>query len=453
MGTTDSLRRQLGLTSATALIVGEVIGLGIFLTPSQMAVALRSPFWILVVWIVIGLMTLCGGLCYGELAARFPEAGGGYVYLREAFGRPTAFLYGWVSLVVIDPGITAALAVGMVAAAAPLVALPPAGQKAVAVGTITALAVVNCLGVRLGAGVLRALTITKLGLLAFIVVRGFGGGLGDWNNFVPFVAQREGAEALPMALAAGLVGAFFSFGGWWDVSKLAGEVRDPERTMPLALALGIASVTVVFILVSGVFQYLVPPQNVTTDTTFVAQAGVALFGENGAKVFAGIVVLVVLGSLCSILMSQPRVYFAMARDGLFLKALADVHPRTGTPLRAIALEAVLASALVLWGGDFDSILGLFLFMAVLLIAFSVAALFVLRRGPAPAGTLLWSGHPYTSAFYLVSSAALLVLMGMRNPIGAGVGVVAVTAGLLAYRFLPSSSADQPKPSDARIRGA
>jgi APA family basic amino acid/polyamine antiporter len=453
MGTTDSLRRQLGLTSATALIVGEVIGLGIFLTPSQMAVALGSPFWILVVWIVMGVMTLCGGLCYGELAARFPEAGGGYVYLREAFGRPMAFLYGWVSMVVIDPGISAALAVGLVGAAAPLVALGPAGQKAVAVGTIVALAVVNCLGVRLGAGVLRILTLTKLGLLAFIVVRGFGDGLGDWNNFVPFVAQREGSEALPKALAAGLVAAFFSFGGWWDVSKVAGEVREPERTMPRALALGVAVVTVVFILVSAVFQYLVPPQNVTTDSSFVSLAGEALFGENGAKVFAGIVILVVLGSLCSILMAQPRVYFAMARDGLFLKALADVNPHTGTPMRAIALEAVLSSALILWGGDFDSILGLFLFTAVLLIALSVAALFALRRSPAPTGTLLWSGHPYTSAFYVASSVVLLALMGVRNPIGAVVGVGAVAAGLLAYRFLPPSAVGQTGPSDSRFPGA
>src|SRR5262249_15192054 len=157
---------------------------------------------------------------------------------------------------------------------------------------------------------------------------------------------------------------------------------------------------------------LVPPQNVTTGASFVSQAGEALFGEKGAKAFAGIVVLVVLGSLCSILMAQPRVYFAMARDGLFLKALADVHPRTGTPVRAIALEAFLASPLVRWGGDFDPILGLFLFMAVLLIALSVAALFVLRRAPAPAGTLLWSGHPYTSAFYVTASVALLALMGL-----------------------------------------
>jgi basic amino acid/polyamine antiporter, APA family len=439
MGTKSGLRRQLGLTSATALIVGEVIGLGIFLTPSEMALALRSPFWLLVVWLVMGAMTLSGALCYGELAARFPEAGGGYVYLREAFGRPMAFLFGWVSMVVIDPGITATLAIGLASTAAPLFALSPGGQVIVAVGTIVVLAAVNCLGVQLGAGVLRALTLTKLGLLALIVAVGFGHGLGNWNNFLPFVEQRPGYATLLTALAGGMVSAFFSFGGWWDVSKVAGEVRDPERTMPRALVLGVALVTVVFILITTVFVYLVPLESVTTKVAFAAQAGKALFGPDGAKVFAGIVILVVLGSLCSILMSQPRVYFAMARDGLILPALASIHPRLGTPVRAIALEAVLASTFVAWGGDFNRILGLFLFTAVLLVALSVASMFVLRRKPAPAGRLPWSGYPYTPVFYLVVSAVLLGLLGLGNPIGAGVGVVAVGVGLLAYRFLPKSA--------------
>jgi APA family basic amino acid/polyamine antiporter len=268
---------------------------------------------------------------------------------------------------------------------------------------------------------------------------------------------------LPQALAGGMVAAFFSFGGWWDVSKVAGEVREPERTMPRALVLGVAVVTVAFVGVSAVFLYLVPSEQVTGDSAFATLAGEALFGPAGARVFAGIVILVVLGSLCSILMSQPRVYFAMARDGLFLPALARVHPRLGTPLRAIALEAVLASLLVLWGGNFDTILGLFLFTAVLLIAFSVAALFVLRRRPTghasslqtgetpstdlvglhdrpvPTAALPPSGHPYSTAFYLLLSAVLLVLMGLNDPLGAGVGVTAAAAGSLAYLFLPPAT--------------
>jgi basic amino acid/polyamine antiporter, APA family len=442
MGTNSELRRQLGLASTTALIVGEVIGIGIFLTPSQMAHSLGSPFWLLVVWLLMGAMTLCGALCYGELAARFPEAGGGYVYLREAFGRPTAFLYGWLSMLVIDPGITAALAVGMAGFAAAIVPLAPVGQEAVSIATILLLAGVNCAGVRLGTGVLRVLTVAKLGLLAFMAAWAFGRGLGDWDNFLTFVDRHPTTDSAPLALAlaGGMMSAFFSFGGWWDVSKAAGEVRDPERTMPRALSLGVGIVTAAFILVSAVSVYLVPIEEVTSSEMFRERVGAALFGATGGKLFSGAVVLVVLGSLCSILMSQPRVYYAMAQDGLFVPALAQIHSRLGTPVRAIALEAGLASLLVLTISDFDALLGYFMFSAVLLIALSVAALFVLRRRPSPEGRLLWSGYPFTPTFYVAISILLLALMGVRNAVGAAVSVGAVLVGLLAYRLLPPAVA-------------
>jgi APA family basic amino acid/polyamine antiporter len=231
--------------------------------------------------------------------------------------------------------------------------------------------------------------------------------------------------------------AFFCFGGWWDVSQVAGEVRDPRRTMPLALTLGIATATVAFVAFSAASLYLVAPGDAANERAFAQLAGVALFGPSGGTVFSGVVILIVLGSLCSIFMSQPRLYFAMARDGLFLPALAQVHPKLGTPLRAIALEAVLTSAVVLGGGTFDMILGLFLFTTVLLIALSVAALFVLRRGRVPADGLPRSGYPWTAIFYLAMSAVLLVLMGIGNPVGAIVGLAAVVVGLIAYLLLPS----------------
>jgi APA family basic amino acid/polyamine antiporter len=442
MGSGNELRRQLGLASTTALIVGEVIGIGIFLTPSQMARALGSPFWLLFIWLLMGAMTLCGALCYGELAARFPEAGGGYVYLREAFGRPMAFLYGWMSMLVIDPGITAALAVGLAGYMAAVIPVSAAGQVTVAVGAIFVLAAVNCLGVRLGAGVLRALTVGKLALLGCMAAWAFGRGLGDWGNFLPLVERRATPDPEPLvkALAIGMMSGFFSFGGWWDVSKAAGEVQDPERTMPRAMVLGVVIVTFAFILVSAVSVYLVPIEEVTTSESFRERVGTTLFGSIGGRLFSGAVVVVVLGSLCSILMSQPRVYFAMAADGLFVPLLARIDPRLGTPVRAIALEAVLASGLVLWNADFDALLGYFMFTAVLLIALSVAALFVLRRRPTPVQRLLWSGYPYTAVFYLAVSFVLLTLMGLRNPIGAAVGIGAVAVGLLAYRYLPGVSA-------------
>jgi APA family basic amino acid/polyamine antiporter len=301
--TSGQLNRQIGVRTATALVVGEVIAVGIFLTPANMAKSLGSPLLLLVVWLVMGAMAICGALCYGELAARYPETGGGYVYLREAYGRPLAFLYGWMALLVMDPGLTAALAVGMTSYAGYMLNLSPVGGKAVAVSAIILLAAVNIFGVRPGAWLLRALTILKLGLLSFLLLWGFGLQLGNWSNFTPFVAQRAHSAPLLGALAGGIVAAFFSFGGWWDVTKLAGEVREPARTLPRALIYGVVTVTLVYILTSAVFLYLVPLDSVSSGETFAAQAGEVLFGKAGAQVFSVIVIVAIVGSLAALIMS------------------------------------------------------------------------------------------------------------------------------------------------------
>ena len=273
----NELKRQIGLFSATALVIGEMIAVGIFLTPAGMAKSLGSPLWLLIVWLVMGTMALSGALCYGELAARFPHAGGGYVYLREAYGPVVAFLYGWKCLLVMDPGITAALATGLASYAGYSLQLSPLGVKAVAIAAIALLAAINIVGVRFGAGLMRWLTLLKLGALLFIVIWALAFRLGNWSHLIPFIEQRPGSEPLLGALAGGMVGAFFAFGGWWDLSKLAGEVRNPAHTLPRALAFGVLIVTFVYILTSAVFLYLVPLASVTSGETFAAQAGEALF--------------------------------------------------------------------------------------------------------------------------------------------------------------------------------
>ena len=226
------LKRQIGLWTATALVVGEVIAVGIFLTPAGMAKALGSPLWLLVVWLTMGAMALCGALCYGELSARYPEAGGGYVFLREAYGPAVAFMYGWMAFLVMDPGLTAALATGLATYAGYILELSPTQIKILAIITIVFVAVINIRGVRLGAGFIRTMAILKLGLLAFIFLWGVGFQLGDWSNFTPFIERHAGSTPLMGALAGGMVGAFFSFAGWWDLGKLAGEVKDPARNLP-----------------------------------------------------------------------------------------------------------------------------------------------------------------------------------------------------------------------------
>ena len=426
-----ALKRELGLGSAAALVVGEVIAIGIFLTPAGMAKSLGSPLWLLVVWLVMGAMALSGALCYGELAARFPEAGGGYVYLREAYGPRLAFLYGWKCLLVMDPGLTAALAVGLAGYVGYAVPLSSLGLKAVAVGVIVALAAANVLGLRLGAWLMRWLTLAKLGLLGLIIVWSLVGQRGDWSNFAPFAAQRPGSAPLLGALAGAMVAAFFSFGGWWDVSKLAGEVREPARTLPRALAFGVMAVTLVYVLTSAVFLYLVPVERVASGEVFAAQAGEVLFGRFGGQVFAGVVIVSVLASLAAIILAAPRVYFAMARDGLFLHSVAAVHPRFGTPARAIGLQAALASLLVALG-TFDQIIAYFIFITVIFIALTVAAVFVLRRRTAEIGPYRTPGYPFTPVVFLSLVAVLLVMLAGNNPTQALLGVGVVALGIPVY---------------------
>jgi APA family basic amino acid/polyamine antiporter len=414
--------------------VGEVIAVGIFLTPAGMAQALGSPMWLLIVWLAMGAMALCGALSYGELAARYPEAGGGYVYLREAYGPALAFMYGWMAFLVMDPGLTAALAVGLATYAGYILKLSPAGIKVLAIATIVIAALVNIRGVRLGAGFVRTLTFLKLGLLAFIFLWAVGFQLGDWSNFTPFVARRTNSIPFVAALAGGLVGAFFSFAGWWDLGKLAGEVKNPGRTLPRALTYGVIVVTIVYVLTSFAFVYLVPLERVTSGETFAAQAGEVLFGRAGGTIFSLVVIVAVLGSLAAVVMSAPRVYFAMARDGVFFPSVAVLHKYYETPARAIALQAVLASVLVV-AGSFNEIVSYFVFVVVVFIALTVAALFKFRREEPASVRYLTPGYPVTPAIFLVMIILLLVLLGGNNPKQAFLGVAVVALGLPVYLFV------------------
>jgi APA family basic amino acid/polyamine antiporter len=426
--------RRLGLAAATSAVAGQVIAVGIFLTPASMARTLASPAWLLGAWLLMGGMALAGALCYGELAARYPEAGGGYVYLRETYGRRLAFLYGWKCLLVMDPGITAALATGLAAYVGYLVPLGPFGLKLVALGAIAAAAAINIRGSALSGRVLEALTVLKLGALAAIVLLAFGLGRGEWSHFVPFVARHPGAPPVAAAVAGGLISAFFAFGGWWEASKLSGEVVDPARTMPRALALGVSIVTAAYIATSAAFLYLVPLERVTSGEAFAAQAGEALFGHVGGAVFAAIVVVSVAGSLFAVVMLLPRVYYAMGRDGVFPAAIGELSPRFGTPSRAIATEAILASALVI-AGSFEQIVAYFVFITVTFIALTVAAVYVQRRRQSTAPPYLTPGYPITPAIFLSLVLVLLVLIGMNNPWQAVAGATVVALGLPVYEIM------------------
>ncbi|MGE5125185.1 MAG: APC family permease [Betaproteobacteria bacterium] len=425
------LRRRISLPAAFALVVGGTIGVGIFLTPAGMATRLASPAWLLLVWAFMGGAALCGALCFGELAARHPQAGGGYVYLREAYGPLPAFLYGWKCLLVMDPGLSAALATGFGAYAQAV--WPGLSPKAVAFVAILAVAGANLAGVRLAAGIGHALALLKIGLLVALVAWGLVSAAGQLSHFVPFVERRAGAPPLLGALAGAVLSAFFSFGGWWEASKLAGEVREAQRTLPRALALGVVAVTLLYVAVSAVFVYLVPLEAVASSEAFAAQAGTALFGPAGGRALAALVALCVLGSLFAFMTMAPRVYYAMARDGAVPALVGRVDPRTGAPVRAIAIQAALAALLVALG-TFDAIVAYFVFVTVAFLALTVAGLFRLRR-TSPAAPYATPLYPLTPILFLASVALVLALLAAGRPREAALGVGIVALGLPAYRLL------------------
>jgi APA family basic amino acid/polyamine antiporter len=334
----------------------------------------------------------------------------------------------------MDPGLTALLAVGLATYAGYILKLSALGLKLVAIATIILVALINIRGVKLGAGFVRTITFLKLGLLAFVFLWGVGFQLGDWSNFTPFVARPANSAPLIGALAGGMMGAFFSFAGWWDLGKLAGEVNNPGRALPRALAYGVTIVTIVYVLTSFAFVYLVPLDQVTSGETFAAQAGEVLFGRAGGLIFSLVVVISVLGSITAIVLSAPRVYFAMARDGLFIPSVATLHKRYETPARAIALQALLATVLVI-AGNFREIMTYFMFVVVLFVALSVAALFKFRRDDSNGVRFLTPGYPFTPIAFLVMMAVTLFLLAADKPRPAFRGVLVVALGFPVYLFL------------------
>lgn len=423
-GQSDSrLRRHLKLGSAVALVVGEVIAVGVFLAPAAMMRELRAPLLVILVWLAMGVMAACGAVSYAELAGRFPQAGGAYIYLREAYGPAAAFLYGWMSLLVMDPGLTAALALGLGDQAAHLTALSPAQVKLVSLLSILLLAGANIAGARPGAAMARYLALLKVALLLFLIGWGFGFGSGQWPRILHLQTDSASGNGLAAGLAAAFVLAFFAFGGWWDLSKLAEEVIDPGKTIWRALILGIATVTAVYILITCVFIYLVPADRIVSDTAFAAQVGYRLFGTAGERIIAGVVMISVLGSLAGIIMAAPRVYLAMSRDGLFLRSVAQLAP-SGSPVAAILVQALLACVMVAWT-TFTQVVGYFVFVTVIFLGLTVVALFRFRRRDKPKASYRAWGYPFTPALFLLMVAILLALLFVADPWRslAGCGVV------------------------------
>ena len=429
------LRRRFGVWAALAMIVAEVMGVGIFLTPAGMVRTLTSPAWVLGTWALIGLLSAAGALCYAELGTRFPEAGGGFVFLREAFGDRTAFVYGWMSLLVMDPGLTAALAVGLARYVLVLAGASASLVPIVAIASILIMSAVSILGVENSGRVLKWTAAAKLAvvvvLIGAVLLRGSAGDTSPTTTV---------ATAMPsfQVLGGALMGAFFAFGGWWDLGKMSEEVVDPRRTLPAALVGGIVVVTVVYAGLSVAFMRVLRGSAPATDDAFVVALGAALFGNAAGRFLAAAVIIAVAGSLAAVLLGAPRVYLAMARSGLFPTSLVRFHPtRQSAPL-ATLVQVVLACVLVTLG-TFDQILGYFVPAAVFFLGLSAAAILVVPRPRDAASVFRAPGHPVPIIVFLVLVAVIVVLFAVAQPVQTLTSAAVIGLGIPVGRYIVRSA--------------
>ena len=426
-------KRQLGLAAAIAVVTGESIALGIFLTPAAMAKSLGSPLLLALVWLVIALMAMCGALCYSELAIRFPESGGEYVYLREGYGEQIAFLYGWMSSIVMYPGVAAALVVGSVPYLAQVLPIGASWLPVMPVLLICLFCVINLLGTRLSGTIMSSVNILKLVILFALVGWAAVSGHAHLSNLMPFTVRRPGSEAIFPAIVGGVVSAFFSFGGWWEASKIAGEVRNPKRTLPLAFIGGVAVVTAVYLLISAAFLSVLPIERLTSNTAFVAQFGEVLFGSVGARILSICVLICVCGGIAALTMAAPRVCYAMAKSGAFFPVFGKLHPRFGTPANAILLQTALSLAVLLLGA-FDRVLAYIIFSAILFLALTASTLF---RAKTPVRAW-W--FPIAPIVFIGISVVIALLILMHDPLPALAGVGIVLCGVPLRRLFAAPGA-------------
>jgi APA family basic amino acid/polyamine antiporter len=438
------LPRVLGLVDVYALLVGSVIGSGIFIVPATIAAAVGAPTLLMAVWIVGGVLSFFGALAFSELAAAYPHAGGMYVYLREAYGRLVAFLFGWALFFVIDSGAIAALAVAFSTKYLPFfVEVSPTVANIVSVALIALLVVVNCASVRWGALVQRALTTLKVVALVVVTVSVLLFADGDASHFVtPPAADWSGP--LVAAFGVGLVASLWAYKGWEVVTFTAGEVRDPQRNLPLGLFLGTLTIVVLYLSANVAYLYALPISAIAASSRIAADAMSAAVGPIAASIVAGIILLSITGALNGTILTSPRVFFAMARDGLFFERIADVHPSRQTPYVAI-LATGLWSAILCFTGSFEQLLAYVIFGQWIFFGLTVAAVFILRRTrrdlPRPYRT--W-GYPVTPALFVAAALFISVnslLTQFWNSIS---GLALILLGVPAFAYWNRGAGGQEK---------
>src|SRR5271163_3847923 len=445
------LVRGLGVWAASAIVVGTMVGTGIFLKPSQMAAEGGSVSVVYAAWIVGGLLSLFGALSFAELGAAIPEAGGQYAYLSRGLGPVWGFLFGWMHSTVGESASAASIAAGFarfLSVFVPAIAVPlftfhftvPFSAKPyefaftwaqpVAVGALLVFTVINYLGVRIGGRVQIVLTVIKVASILAIVAAAFALGHGSSANFHPFWPAKTGVVTLSSLLAAAL----WAYDGWEDLNRVGSEVQNPQRNFPIAMAGGTILVAGIYLLFSAVCFYVLPFGSVASSQHVGSDVVQTFAGSGAARWFTLVMIVSALGTLNSSLLSGARVPYAMGRDGLFFRVTSSVHPKFRTPSGALVFQGILASLMAL-SGTFEELTSLFVFAAWIFYALSVVAMFRLRRiapdMPRPFRT--W-GYPVVPALFLVGATALTVNLWIDRPLRSSIGLAMILSGLIFYRY-------------------
>ena len=422
------------MVSCTLMVVGGIIGSGIFFTPAEVARALPTGGWILAVWAIGGVVALAGALAYAELGAMMPDAGGGYVYIREAFGPLAAFLCGWMTLLMVSTGALAAVAMGFSGYVERYLDLSLVGGRiGLAALTILVLGATNYAGVKPGAAVQNALTVAKIVALGALIVTGFV----LWNAVgdpAPVANAPAARDSLFSGFAAAFVAVLFTIGGWQQLNMVAGEIRRPEWTIPRALTLGIAIVIVIYLGANAVYVHVLGRDGLAASAAVAADTAVRLVGPIGGTLITIGAMLSILGFVNVVLLGNSRIPFAMARDGAFLAAAGRIHPRFGTPHVAIAIM-VLWSLVLLFGtrGEIGSLLSGVVFADWIFFGLGGASVFVLRRKRPNAERPYRSlGYPVLPALFVVAAAVGIISAYVAAPKTSLFGTGLLLAGVLVF---------------------
>jgi APA family basic amino acid/polyamine antiporter len=428
----SGLARQLGLFGTTMAVMGGIIGAGIFINPYLVAQRVHTPALILGAWTAGGLIALVGGFIYAELAARFPVVGGQYAYLREALHPGIAFIYGWVLLLVIQTGGMAAVAVTFGRYFLELTQWHMS-DSVIAVTALIVLTVINCLGVRAGSRVQSIMTLIAIAAIA--VLEAF-----TLSRQTPQISWRPLLDQpvsmnLAMAFGSAMTPVLFAYGGWQTSSFLAGEVRDARRTLPRGLVLGVLGVIAVYTSVNYVYLRALGPAGLAESSAPASSVMRALLGPNGARFIAAGISFSAFGFLAQSMLTAPRVYFAMAEDRVFFRAVAWLHPRTHVPIMAIALQGAWAVVIALTG-TYAQVVNYVVAMDCLFFGLTAACLFVMRRRATALGSGISSylvpGHPWTTLLFIGAQCAVVASTFAHDPKRSFIGLGIAMAGLPAY---------------------